>query len=49
MRRARLIVNYEIIGRSDEQIIDQFKQDAGQLSVEELNYGATMLMVNLAD
>ena len=49
LRRARLIVNYEIIGRSDEQIIDQFKQDAGQLSVEELNYGATMLMENLAD
>ena len=49
LRRARLIVNYQIIGRSDEQIIDQFKQDAGQLSVEELNYGATMLMENLAD
>ena len=49
LRRARLIVNYEIIGRSDDQIIDQFKQDAGQLSVEELNYGATMLAENLTD
>lgn len=49
LRRARLIVNYEVIGRSDEQIIEQFKQDAGQLSVEELNYGATMLMENMAD
>lgn len=49
LRRARLIVNYEVIGRSDEQIIEQFKQDASQLSVEELNYGATMLMENMAD
>ena len=44
LRRARLIVNYEVIGRSDEQIIEQYKQDASKLSVEELLYGGNMLM-----
>jgi len=43
LRRARLIVNYQIIGRSDEQIVDQYKQDASQLSVEEVLYGAGRL------
>lgn len=49
LRRARLIVNYEVIGRSDEQIIDQFRTDASKLSVEELVYGATMLMETPAE
>lgn len=49
LRRARLIVNYEIIGRSDEQIVDQFKSDASQLSIEELLYGANTLMQNAKD
>ena len=44
LRRARLIVNYEIIGRSDEQILDQFKQDPTKLSVEEMVYGANKLV-----
>ena len=44
LRRARLIVNYEIIGRSDEQILDQYKQDPSKLSVEELVYGANKLV-----
>lgn len=44
LRRARLIVNYEIIGRSDEQILDQFKEDPSKLSVEELVYGANKLV-----
>jgi hypothetical protein len=43
LRRARLIVNYEVIGRSDEQIIDQFQQDPSKLSVEEMVYGANKL------
>jgi len=46
LRRARLIVNYEIIGRSDDQILDQFKQDPGKLSVEELVYGANKLVTD---
>lgn len=43
LRRARLIVNYDVIGRSDEQIVDQYKKDASQLSVEEMLYGAGRL------
>ncbi len=43
LRRARLIVNYDVIGRSDEQIVDQYKSDASQLSVEEMLYGAGRL------
>ncbi len=44
LRRARLIVNYEIIGRSDDQIIAQFGEDPSKLSVEELVYGANKLV-----
>ncbi len=44
LRRARLIVNYEVVGRSDEQILNQYKEDASQLSVEEMLYAATMLV-----
>ena len=40
LRRARLTLNYEVIGRSDEQIKDQYKSDAQQLSLEELLYNA---------
>ncbi|MDD6896493.1 MAG: hypothetical protein PUD51_11660 [Prevotellaceae bacterium] len=43
LRRARLTLNYEVIGRSDEQIVAQFKEDASKLSVEELLYGATLV------
>ncbi len=44
LRRARLIVNYEIIGRSDDQIVAQFSEDPSKLSVEELVYGANKLV-----
>lgn len=44
LRRARLIVNYEIIGRSDEQILEQFAADPSKLSVEEMVYGANKLV-----
>ena len=44
LRRARLIVNYEVIGRSDDQILDQFNRDPSKLSVEELVYGANKLV-----
>ena len=46
LRRARLTMNYEIIGRSDEQIVSQFSSDASQLSVEELLYGANLSTVS---
>lgn len=42
LRRARLIANYEVIGRSDAQIKKQFQQDAKQLGIEEILYGATL-------
>ena len=44
LRRARLIVNYDVIGRSDDQILAQFKSDPTKLSVEELVYGANTLV-----
>ncbi len=44
LRRARLIVNYEVIGRSDERILAQFNEDASKLSIEELLYAANMLV-----
>ncbi|MDO4214434.1 MAG: hypothetical protein Q4D12_00765 [Bacteroidales bacterium] len=43
LRRARLTANYEIIGRSDDEIVAQLKADPKQLSVEELIYGATIV------
>lgn len=46
LRRARLTMNYEIIGRSDEQIVAQFGNDASKLSVEELLYGANLASVS---
>ncbi|MBP3829872.1 MAG: hypothetical protein ILA06_06170 [Bacteroidaceae bacterium] len=42
LRRARLIANYNVIGRSDEQIVDQFQKDARELNVEEVLYGAAL-------
>ena len=42
LRRARLIINYEVVGRSDEQIQQQFAQDASKLSADEILYGATL-------
>ena len=49
LRRARLIVNYEVIGRSDNEILDQYKKDPSKLSLEELVYGATMLVETPAE
>ena len=42
LRRSRMIINYETVGRSDEQIQQQLKADPKQLSVEELLYAATL-------
>lgn len=43
LRRARLTINYELIGRSDDEILAQFKTDASKLSNEEVLYGATLV------
>ena len=42
LRRARLTINYETVGRSDDQILQQINNDATELSVEELLYGAAL-------
>ncbi len=42
LRRSRLIINYETIGRSDDQIKAQYVADATKLSVEEMLYYATL-------
>jgi Flp pilus assembly protein TadD len=42
LRRARMTINYETIGRDDEQIFAQYKKDASKLSVEELIYAASI-------
>ena len=42
LRRSRLTINYETIGRSDEQIADQIQVDPTKLSIEELLYGAAL-------
>ena len=42
LRRSRMVINYEVVGRSDQQIKDQFKADATKLDIEELLYAATL-------
>ncbi len=46
LRRARLIANYDVIGRSNEQIQEQFTTNAEELSIEELLYGANLQTTN---
>ena len=42
LRRARLTINYETLGRDDDAIFAQFKSDPSKLSVEELIYAASI-------
>lgn len=42
LRKARLTLNYQIIGRSDDEIKEAYKSNASVLSVEELLYAATL-------
>lgn len=42
LRRARMTINYAVVGRDDEQIVSQMKTDASKLSLEEMLYGATL-------
>lgn len=48
LRRARMIINYDVIGRSDEAIMALVDEDATKLSVEELIYAANILADNAA-
>ena len=42
LRRSRLTLNYEVIGKSDEEIAKLADSDAKQLNLEELLYAATL-------
>lgn len=42
LRRSKLFVNVDLVGRSDEQILAQIKSDPKPLSVEEMLYAATL-------
>ena len=46
LRRARITLNYQLIGRSDEEILAALKEDASVLSVEELLYATTLVKDN---
>ena len=46
LRRSRLIANYEVVGRSDDQIKQQLQSDASKLSVEEMLYAGTLYADN---
>ena len=41
LRRARMIINYEVVGRTDQEIFDQYSADPTKLSLEELLYAAS--------
>ncbi|MBQ5731300.1 MAG: tetratricopeptide repeat protein, partial [Bacteroidaceae bacterium] len=42
LRRARITLNYQLIGRSDDEIMEQFASDARVLSLEEILYAAVV-------
>lgn len=46
LRRSRLTLNYEIIGKSDEEIAKLAATDATQLNLEELLYASTLTKDN---
>ena len=46
LRRARMVINYDVIGRSDEAIMQLVNGDASKLSVEELIYAANTVSKN---
>ena len=43
LRRSRLILTTDLIGKSDDEILELVKSDPQQLSVEELLYAATLV------
>ncbi len=43
LRRSRLVANIEIIGKTDEEILDWVKKAPGYLSIEELLHAATLI------
>ncbi len=43
LRRSRLVANIEIIGKTDEEILNWLKKAPGYLSIEELLHAATLV------
>ena len=43
LRRSRLILTRDLIGRSDEEILAEINSDSCQLNVEEMLYAATLV------
>jgi len=43
LRRSRMILTIDLIGKSDEEIVALFNSDPAQLNVEELLYAATLM------
>jgi len=43
LRRSRMILTIDLIGKSDEEIVAFFNNDPAQLSVEEMLYAATLM------
>ena len=43
LRRARVTLNYQIIGRSDEQIKAQYAENPAELSLEEILYSSILV------
>lgn len=46
LRRSRLTLNYDIIGKSDEELTTLANSDASKLNIEELLYAATLTKDN---
>ena len=42
LRRARITLNYQLIGRSDTQIKEQYEADPKELSIEEILYSSIL-------
>ena len=42
LRRARITLNYQLIGRSDDEIMEQLEKDPKQLSLEEILYSSIL-------
>lgn len=43
LRRARMVINYDVVGRTDDEIKETFKATPEKLSVEELVYYGNLL------
>ncbi len=44
LRRSRMVINYDVIGRSDQEILIQYDNDPSKLSIEELLYAGDVLL-----